>query len=118
MSSGTVTQALDVDAWRSLQSGLAAVGKRRLVLLEGARDLSMQWLQALMPFLELEGGLWVGEAGDAPDTRLINIEPAKARQWLGRETPLIVWDGWRVIRRMLLRRFRHAAAVVFSGVLA
>ncbi|MBL1274404.1 MAG: tRNA(Met) cytidine acetyltransferase [Oceanospirillales bacterium] len=95
MSSGTVTQALDVDAWRSLQSGLAAVGKRRLVLLEGARDLSMQWLQALMPFLELEGGLWVGEAGDAPDTRLINIEPAKARQWLGRETPLIVWDGWR-----------------------
>lgn len=93
MTSGTV--APDTTAWRSFQAGLAARGERRLVLLEGARDLSMQWLQVLVPSLELEGGLWVGAAGDAPDDRLTSIEPAKARQWLGRETSLLVWDGWR-----------------------
>ncbi|WP_417518987.1 tRNA(Met) cytidine acetyltransferase TmcA [Marinobacter sp.] len=95
MSSGTLTPTPDVDAWRSLQSGLAARGERRLVLLEGRRDSALQWLQALLPDIGLEGGLWVGEAGDAPNERLASIEPAKARQWLGRETPLIVWDGWR-----------------------
>ena len=95
MSSEVVTPAVDVDAWRSLQSGLAARGERRLVLLEGQRDVALQWLQALLPDIGLEGGLWVGEVGDAPDTRLTSIEPARARQWLGRETPLIVWDGWR-----------------------
>jgi len=66
-----------------------------MVLVEGARDLAMQWLQTLLPVIELEGGLWVGAADDTPDDRLISIEPVKARQWLGRETPLIVWDGWR-----------------------
>lgn len=85
----------DTGAWRTLQSGLTAIGERRLVLLEGERDLSMHWLQALMPSLELDGGLWVGVVGDTPDDRLFSIEPAKARQWLGRETSLIVWDGWQ-----------------------
>jgi len=85
----------DAAAWRSLQARLAVRGERRLVLLEGARDLAMQWLQALMPSLELAGGLWVGVAEAAPDGRLTSIEPTKARQWLGRETSLIVWDGWR-----------------------
>lgn len=86
---------LDSTAWAALQAALAARGERRMVLLEGARDLAVQWLQALFPALKLEGGLWVGAAEGAPDTRLICIEPAKTRQWLGRETPLIVWDGWR-----------------------
>lgn len=93
MTSGTI--APDTSAWRSLQAGLVARGERRLVLLEGARDLSMQWLQALTPSLELESGLWVGVASDALDDRLTSMEPAKARQWLGRETSLLVWDGWR-----------------------
>ncbi|WP_100637935.1 tRNA(Met) cytidine acetyltransferase TmcA [Marinobacter salexigens] len=95
MSSVTETLLPDADAWRSLQSELAAAGQRRLVLVEGARDLAMQWLQALLPALELDGGLWVGGAGDAPDSRLTSIEPAKARQWLGRETSVVFWDGWR-----------------------
>lgn len=85
----------DTDAWRALQSGLAAVGERRLVLLEGAHELAMEWLQMLLPAMELEGGLWVGEAEQLPDERLVSTEPSRARRWLGRETPLIVWDGWR-----------------------
>lgn len=85
----------DIAAWRSLQASLVARGERRLVLLEGERDVAVQWLQALLPFLEIESGLWVGVEGDVPDSRLTGIEPAKARQWLGRETSLIVWDGWQ-----------------------
>lgn len=85
----------DIAAWRALQSELTVAGERRLVLLEGARDLAMQWLQALMPSLALEGGLWVGAGDASPNDRLTSIEPANARQWLGRETSLIVWNGWR-----------------------
>lgn len=96
----------DAAAWRSLQARLAVRGERRLVLLEGARDLVMQWLQALMPSLELAGGLWVGVAEAAPDGRLTSIEPTKARQWLGRETSLIVWDGWRGNPPDALRHFQ------------
>src|SRR5690554_2129219 len=95
MSPETKTFSPDLGAWRSLQAELAAAGQRRLVLVEGARDLAMRWLQALLPALELVGGLWVGEAGDVPDDRLTSIQSAKVRQWLGRETSVIVWDGWR-----------------------
>ncbi|MGO1461420.1 MAG: tRNA(Met) cytidine acetyltransferase TmcA [Marinobacter sp.] len=85
----------DIAAWRALQTELTIAGERRLVLLEGARDLAIQWLQALMPSLELEGGLWVGAVSDIPNNHLTSIEPAKARHWLGRETSLIAWDGWQ-----------------------
>ncbi len=95
MTFGIVPPVPDADAWRSLQSGLAAAGHRRLVLLEGARALAMQWLQTLLPGINAEGGLWVGAAGDVPDNRLTSIDPAKARQWLGQETSVIVWDGWQ-----------------------
>lgn len=95
MTSAMVTPTPDAHAWRSLQVGLAAAGERRLVLLEGAHDLAIHWLQAFLPAMELEDGLWVGAADDTPDGRLASIEPAKARQWLGRETSLIAWDGWR-----------------------
>ncbi|WP_187298794.1 tRNA(Met) cytidine acetyltransferase TmcA [Marinobacter sp. F3R11] len=95
MNSGILASAPDTSDWRSLQAGLAARGERRLVLLEGGRDLSIQWLQAVIPSLGLRGGLWVGVADDVTDGRLTAIEPMKARQWLGRETSLIVWDGWQ-----------------------
>lgn len=85
----------DIAAWRALQASLAARGERRLVLLEGGNDLAKQWLQALLPGVELAGGLWVGAAADTPDDRLTCIEPTKAKQWLGRETSLIAWDGWQ-----------------------
>ncbi|MCK0163508.1 GNAT family N-acetyltransferase [Marinobacter sp. S6332] len=95
MNLETLAPLLDTAAWRALQLDLAAAGQRRLVFMEGARELSRQWLQALLPALELEGGLWVGEADEAPDSRLASIKAVQARQWLGQETSVIVWDGWR-----------------------
>ncbi|WP_417502183.1 tRNA(Met) cytidine acetyltransferase TmcA [Marinobacter sp.] len=96
MNPDTLAPLLDTAAWRSLQSDLVAAGQRRLVLLEGARELSRQWLQALLPVLELmKDGIWVGEASDAPDSRLVSIKAAQAREWLGQETSVIVWDGWQ-----------------------
>ncbi|MDO6441527.1 tRNA(Met) cytidine acetyltransferase TmcA [Marinobacter sp. 2_MG-2023] len=95
MSTEAALPASAVDTWRSLQSGLVASGERRLVLLEGPRDLAVQWLQALLPAIAQEGGLWVGRTREALGVRLTTIEASKARQWLGRETPLIVWDGWQ-----------------------
>ncbi|WP_144820688.1 tRNA(Met) cytidine acetyltransferase TmcA [Marinobacter piscensis] len=82
------------DAWRAFQVGLAARGERRLVLLEGEREAALQWLRSLLPSLEFASGLWAGKTADVADHRLTAIEPARARQWLGRETSLIVWDGW------------------------
>src|SRR5690554_4563466 len=96
MNPDTLAPLLDTAAWRSLQSDLVAAGQRRLVLLEGARELSRQWLQALLPVLELmKDGIWVGEASDAPDSRLVSIKAVQAREWLGQETSVIVWDGWQ-----------------------
>lgn len=96
MNPETLAPLLDTTAWRLLQSDLATAGQRRLVLVEGARELSRQWLQALLPALELmKDGLWIGDADDAPDSRLVSIKAAQARQWLGQETSVIVWDGWQ-----------------------
>lgn len=84
----------DASRWRILQASLAAAGERRLVLLEGGVGLAKQWLHALLPEVEVEVGLWIGAADEVPDVRLTSVEPVKTRQWLGRETSLIVWDGW------------------------
>jgi tRNA(Met) cytidine acetyltransferase len=90
-----INEAPDTNAWRDLQQSLVANGERRLVLLEGTRDTAIQWLAGLLPGLEFQTGVWTGPAVDAPDHRLTQIAPAAARRWLGRELPVIVWDGWQ-----------------------
>src|SRR5690554_7970983 len=96
MNPDTLAPLLDTAAWRSLQSDLVAAGQRRLVLLEGARELSRQWLEALLPVLELmKDGIWVGEASDAPDSRLVSIKAAPARERLGQGAAWGEWEGWR-----------------------
>lgn len=87
--------APDTTAWRALQASLAANGERRLVLLEGNRENNLHWLSALLPELELQTGIWTGPAEQCPDPRLTRIIPTEARQWLGREVTMIVWDGWQ-----------------------
>lgn len=86
--------APDTTAWRALQASLAANGERRLVLLEGNRENNLQWLSALLPELDLQTGVWTGPEEQCPDLRLTRIAPTEARQWLGREVAIIVWDGW------------------------
>ncbi|WP_373000542.1 tRNA(Met) cytidine acetyltransferase TmcA [Marinobacter sp.] len=88
----TAPEAAD---WQALQISLAANGERRLVLLDGDRAESLSWLSQLLPDLSLQTGLWTGPADQCPDSRLTCITPAKAREWLGREVSLIVWDGWQ-----------------------
>ena len=85
----------DMTDWRALQTSLAANGERRLVLLEGDRENNLQWLSGLLPELELHTGLWTGPADQSPDPRLIPIAVSEARQWLGREVSVIIWDGWQ-----------------------
>ena len=94
MSQPVPDAAPDMTVWRALQASLAANGERRLVLLEGNRENNLQWLSGLLPELELHTGLWTGPADQSPDPRLTPIAVSEARQWLGREVSMIIWDGW------------------------
>lgn len=81
--------------WRDLQASLTANGQRRLVLIEGDREDALQWLRQRLPGLDFDQGLWTGPKADSPDGRLVPMAPTRARSWLGRELPLVVWDGWQ-----------------------
>lgn len=81
-------------ALQSLQTELRHAGERRLVLLEGSRDVALRWLEAELPALSTGHGLWVSTVSDNPLPALQTIVPAKARAWLGRELNLLVWDGF------------------------
>lgn len=80
--------------WQHLLDRLAALGERRLVLIEGDRDAALDWLGRLLPSLSSRPGLWVGSPEASPDPDLATVAPGKARSWLGRELGLVVWDGW------------------------
>ncbi|MDK9556277.1 GNAT family N-acetyltransferase [Marinobacter sp. M216] len=83
------------DAWRRLQRRLQQRGERRLVLLEGERSKALRWLKALLPALALEPGVWTGPEAESPSGTLASLAPRHARQWLGRELSVVVWDGWQ-----------------------
>lgn len=89
-----VPTAADLEAWRLFQRSLAQRGERRLVLVEGERRSALAWLQKLLPALAPEGGLFVGPEGDSPHSSLTPLVARHARQWLGREASVLIWDGW------------------------
>jgi len=93
MTPGVLT-AEELDAWQSFQRGLMLRGERRLVLIEGERAHALSWLATLLPALAKETGVWVGAEVDRPHEELTYIAPKQIRQWLGRETSVVVWDGW------------------------
>lgn len=82
-------------AWCRLVERLGALGERRLVLVEGDRDSALAWLQQLLPELQQSPGIWTGPSDDNPSAGLTPVPPAKARNWLGRELALVIWDGWQ-----------------------
>jgi len=86
------SQPLD---WARLQTSLQQAGHRQLVLLEGDRASSLAWLARNLPALSWSTGVWSGSAEDCPQPALVIIKPHSGRQWLGRETDLLVWDGWQ-----------------------
>ncbi|WP_150912413.1 tRNA(Met) cytidine acetyltransferase TmcA [Marinobacter halotolerans] len=84
-----------VSAWRQFQRRLREAGHRRLVLLEGDRQASLDWLAEHLPKLSVAPGVWVGK-DEAPSIEGIDPIPAKhARRWLGRDLSCVVWDGWQ-----------------------
>lgn len=82
------------EAWRRLVERLVALGERRLVLVEGDRDRALAWLQQLLPELHQMPGIWTGPGDDNPSAGLTRVPAGKARDWLGRELAVVVWDGW------------------------
>lgn len=81
--------------WQALTEQLAVRGERRLVLIEGERDQVLSCARGVLEKLAPEQGLWVGENQRNPHSSLQPLATAKARQRLGTETPLVVWDGWQ-----------------------
>jgi len=85
----------DILAWQRFQARLRDAGHRRLVLLEGDRQASVNWLQTFLPELSIAPGVWVG-SGEAPGIEGMATIPAKqARRWLGQDLNCVVWDGWQ-----------------------
>ncbi|SFM59376.1 tRNA(Met) cytidine acetyltransferase TmcA [Marinobacter pelagius] len=83
------------EAWVRLVEHLGARGERRLVLVEGDRDSGLAWLRQLLPKLSPSPGIWTGPGDENPLAELTEVPPAKARDWLGRELSVVVWDGWQ-----------------------
>ncbi|MFC4258045.1 tRNA(Met) cytidine acetyltransferase TmcA [Marinobacter lacisalsi] len=81
--------------WQALTEQLAVRGERRLVLIEGERDQVLSCARGVLEKLAPEHGFWVGESQCNPHSALQPLATAKARQRLGTETPLVVWDGWQ-----------------------
>lgn len=80
-------------AWSEFCRNLAALGERRLVLLEGDRSRALDWLAGLEGSLQPEAVLWVGFREQSPLATANVTEPRKAARWLGRELDWVVWDG-------------------------
>ncbi|MGM0571441.1 tRNA(Met) cytidine acetyltransferase TmcA [Marinobacter sp.] len=82
-------------SWQALSQRLAARGERRLVLVEGAREQALALVGKVLSQLAPASGLWVGETAAVPHPALTAISANQARQHLGTENPLLVWDGWQ-----------------------
>jgi len=80
-------------AWSGFCRSLAALGERRLVLLEGDRSRALDWLAGLEASLQPEAVLWVGSREQSPLATAQVAEPRKATRWLGRELDWVIWDG-------------------------
>ncbi|MEX2475017.1 tRNA(Met) cytidine acetyltransferase TmcA [Marinobacter sp.] len=95
MAAEPLDSSSDVARWQAFQAELAARGERRLVVLEGERGSAIDWLRQRLPALTWQRGVWTGTPGASPDERLVGVPARQARQWLGRELDLLVWDGWQ-----------------------
>lgn len=82
-------------AWSALQTALAAQGHRRLVLVEGDQHSALAWIRQQLPQLNTSHSLWVGHPEHADAVGMPHLQASQYRQWLGRETSLLIWDGWQ-----------------------
>ncbi len=89
------THASPAPTWADLQIALAAHGHRRLVLVEGDQQSALSWIQQQLADLNTSHSLWIGNPDHADAVGLPHIQASQYRQWLGRETSLLIWDGWQ-----------------------
>ncbi|MFO8142230.1 MAG: GNAT family N-acetyltransferase [Marinobacter sp.] len=82
-------------AWPALQSALAARGHRRLVLVEGDQHSALAWIRQQLPQLNTSHSLWIGRSEHADAVGMPHLLASQYRHWLGRETSLLIWDGWQ-----------------------
>lgn len=81
--SGTTNAAAWLDA---LRQRLQQSQERRLVRVQGTASFTREWARAAILGLEDRALLWVGAGADA-------VSPDQARQYLGREFSVLVWDA-------------------------
>ncbi|MFV8569746.1 tRNA(Met) cytidine acetyltransferase TmcA [Marinobacter sp. SBS5] len=81
--------------WQALAESLRAAGERRLVLVEGEPDWCRSWVSGCLETLDTSQALWVGRAEDAEFSGVTGIASTQYKRWLGRETGVLVWDGWQ-----------------------
>ncbi|MBJ6136562.1 tRNA(Met) cytidine acetyltransferase TmcA [Marinobacter litoralis] len=81
--------------WQALADSLRVAGERRLVLVEGEPEWCRSWVSGCLETLEASLALWVGRAEDAELAGVTGIASKQFKRWLGRETSVLVWDGWQ-----------------------
>ncbi|WP_323753227.1 tRNA(Met) cytidine acetyltransferase TmcA [Marinobacter sp.] len=81
--------------WQALADSLRAAGERRLVLVEGEPEWCRSWVSGCLEALDTSQALWVGRTEDAELAGVTGIASKQFRRWLGRETGVLVWDGWQ-----------------------
>lgn len=81
--------------WQSLQARLRTIGHRRLILVEGSQENTCTWMHRQLSRMNTSHSLWVGRAEHAEAVGLPHLQANHYQQWLGRETSLLVWDGWQ-----------------------
>ncbi|WP_372964255.1 tRNA(Met) cytidine acetyltransferase TmcA [Marinobacter sp.] len=81
--------------WQALADSLRAAGERRLVLVEGEPEWCRSWVSGCLEMLDTSQALWVGRAEDAELAGVTGITSKQFKRWLGRETGVLVWDGWQ-----------------------
>ncbi len=72
------------------QQALCRAGERRLVLVEASAETAKDYALRMLRANPDARRLWVGDA-DASDLPVVKAR--QARDWLGRELDLVVWDG-------------------------
>mgnify|MGYP005811585633 FL=1 len=82
-------------SWPLFSQQLAHTGQRRLVLVEGEQEWARGWVQERLGGFDVAGALWVGRDEDAGRAGVRGVSAAQYKRWLGRETGVLVWDGWQ-----------------------
>lgn len=85
---------MSLAGWARWQRQLQAFGERRLILVCGERSQVLAFTGRMLAELNPAAGLWSGLAEQKPHPQLEAVSPGSGRRWLGREVPLLVWDGW------------------------